>query len=113
MNNEYEEILYLADGSVRIPLKNILTKDHVVHPQMKVLKMENNNIDPLEIIDISDDGLHVYLKVKNIQSGKESELMQTLDRENKVYVWSIISMDYIHDWVTESIMMRMVVGNVE
>ena len=91
---ENDLIKYYPDGNVKILLDNILTLDHIVHPNMKVLKMEGSHFDTINILEIWDDGDYVYLKVKDIKTQREHELVQILDRENKYFLWSIIDLDY-------------------
>jgi len=104
-------LIYYKDGSVQINLDNILTIDHLVFPHMKVLKNEGNYFNPFEILGIYDDNYHVYLTIKNINTGKVNVISQKLDRDNKYFLWSIISLEYFHMMLENRIMARLIVGN--
>ncbi len=103
-------IKYYPDGSVKILLDNILTLDHIVHPNMRVIKKEGSHFDPTKILEIWDDGDYVYLQVQDIKTGKVGELVQILDVGNSYFLWSILSYDYAMKMMEERIMNRLIVG---
>ena len=74
-------------------------------------KNEGNYFNPFEILGIYDDNYHVYLTIKNINTGKVNVISQKLDRDNKYFLWSIISLEYFHMMLENRIMARLIVGN--
>ena len=104
-------LIYHKDGSVQVNLDNILTIDHIVYPHMKVIKYEGNFFDPVEILGIYDDDNYVYLTIKNINTSKVHVISQHLDRDNRYFLWSIISLEYFHQMLENWIMARLIVGN--
>ncbi|MCK5138081.1 MAG: hypothetical protein KAR19_20015 [Bacteroidales bacterium] len=104
-------ITYLPDGGVKIDFDNVFTIDRIVYPSMKVLKFEGVHVDAIEILDVYDQQGYVYLPIRDLASGATSELVQVLDEENKVFVWSIVSYEYIMDHMVNRIMMRYIAGH--
>ena len=104
-------VIYYRDGSVQVNLDNILTLDHKLYPNMRVLKQEGSHFDPIEIIGIWDDNEYVYLTIRDIKSGKVGVISQILDWDNKYFLWSIISLGFFNKMLEDRIMARLIVGN--
>ena len=91
----HELIQYLPDNMVKIDLENILTIDRIIYPNMLLLKLEGRHSDVIRVIDVWDYDGYVHLWVEDRKTGKTGELVQILDKENKIFIWSLISLDYV------------------
>lgn len=91
----HELIQYLPDSRVKIDLENILTIDRIIYPNMLLLKLEGRYSDVIRVIDVWDYDGYVHLLVEDRKTGKTGELVQILDKENKIFIWSLISLDYV------------------
>ena len=107
----YELIEYYPDGRVRVSLDNILTTNHIIYPNMLVIKSEGKHIDTIKILSIWDEDGYVHFKVQDHKTGKVGELVQILDRENSYFIWSILSYEYAMKMMEEKIMNRLIVGH--
>jgi len=104
-------IQFFPIGTAQINLPNILTIGRLVYPGMRVVKVESNHFDAIEILNVEEEPKgYVNLLVRDIGTDKIGELTQILDPENKYFIWTLISLEYIEQEMIEWEMMKRIVG---
>jgi hypothetical protein len=98
-------IRYFPNGDVQIKLDNILTPNQIVRP-MHLLKVEGNHMDVIELISVRNTSEMVYLKIKNQKTGHVGEISTVLDRENDLFVWWVVSYEYVMNALEDRVIDR-------
>jgi len=105
-------ILFFPIATTRILLDNMLTIGKIVYPGMRVIKIESNRFDAIEIHNVEEEPKgYVNLLVRDIGTDRIFELTQILDAENKYFVWTILSIEYFIKSMEKRIMMRYIAGH--
>lgn len=101
-------VKYYRDGSISVALNNILTAKGHLYKGMKAVKIEGGDMDMIEVLDYwLDDGLLV-LKIKNLVTGKVSEISQILDRANDFFLWYLIGLGYLYSMINKQVLIGVV-----
>jgi len=116
ITNDYHRnsklIKFFPICTVQINLDNILTIGKLVYPGMRVIKIESNHFDAIEILNVEEEPEgYVSILVRDIGTDKIGELTQILDPENKYFIWTLISLEFIEQEMIEWEMMRAIVGS--
>ena len=64
-NFPHPNIQFFSDGNVHIDMNNIYTRDRLVHPGQKLMLLQDSDVTPVEIIEISHNDLLVYINVES------------------------------------------------
>lgn len=111
MNNNVQSnnlVTQYRDGSISVPLDNILTAKGHIYKGMKAIIIHGGDMDMIEVIDHCIEDGYLHLKIKNLVTGKISDMYQILEKENDLFLWYIIGLGYLYSMINKQVLIGMV-----
>ena len=96
----HPNIQFYDDGNVHIDMNNIYTRDRLVYPGQKLMLLQDSDVTPIEIVEISHNDKFMYLNVTDLNTWENILLSNSLD--DKPWGWAILSLEYVFDVITDS-----------
>jgi hypothetical protein len=95
-NSSFQDVLeYLPDGSVILNLPFIHVKDKTLIIGMPYMKLEDTHFDAVKLLDIWDLDEFVYLKVRDLKTGRCYTISWNLTYRGDYWLWSLADWDYL------------------
>jgi hypothetical protein len=86
---------YLSDDSVIVNLPFIYVRDKTLRKGMPYMKIEGRHTDAVKLIDIWDSNEFVYLKVRDLKTGRCYTISWNLTYRGDYILWSLFDFETI------------------
>lgn len=101
-------VKFYIDGSISANLNNILSAKKHIYKGMKAIIIHGGDMDMIEVIDHCVEDGYLHLKIKNLVTGKISDIYQILEKENDLFLWYIIGLGYLYSLINKQVIIGMV-----
>lgn len=88
---------YLSDDSVFLNLPFIYVRDKTLRKGMPYMKIEGTHTDAVKLLDVWDSDEFVYLKLRDLKTGKCYTINWNLTYSGDYFLWSLADWDFIMD----------------
>jgi|SRR6056297_2178987 len=84
-------VTHYKDGTLSVELDNILSIKKHVYKGMRAIKIEENNMDIIEVMDFGLNDNVLFLEIENQSTGEKSVIKKEVENNSNHHGWWIVS----------------------